>query len=301
MATARGLLRLVGAAAGLRTAVNFQDACGSLRATDVLAALRLFSGALPRLRALGAGPEPGGAAEPWRPAIDPLARSTGPGRIGLPMRVWLPCADGDEVSATTAPARQVDETTCGSAVLTMLAMAGDSRLAAWVAADPGRRFDELQRRVQRATSRAGLVPWPLRWGTPPWGAAAVARYGAVRYTHRVVGRGERGAEVVRAAVAAAAAGTPVPLFTGGDLGAGWQAAVPRHVVLLVAARAPSASDGELTALDLVTIYDPSSASIHTVPAAVLLEPERADAAEQRLLTAALGGWPHVVWAVLPRG
>jgi len=200
----------------------------------------------------------------------------------------LPFREAEGVRTTAAPARQVDQTTCGSAVLTMLAMAGDPRLAAWVAADPGPRFDALQRRAHRATSRAGLLRWPQALGTPPWAAAAVARYGDVRYTHRVIGRGARAAGVQRAAVAATASGTPVPIFSGGDLAAGWQAAVPRHVVLLTVADA-----------ETVQIYEPSSATIHAVPLTVLVAPDAAAPADRALLTRALGNWPHPVWAVLP--
>jgi len=294
---------------------------GSFRLTDALAALRLFSGPLP-----GAGPGAGGdpgagvrtvggagasavhleaptlpaalgpagwTEESRRSVADPLGRDSGarpaaPSHVGRPQRVWLPFLEGDSVRTRTAPARQVDPTTCGSAVLAMLAMAGDPRLSAWVAADPAPRFAELQRRAHRQTSRAGMLPWPQRLGTAPWGAATVARHGQVRYTHRVVGRGKGGAAVLRAAVTAAGSGTPVPLFTGGDLSGGWRAAVPRHVVLLV-----DAGD------DVVRVYEPSSATMHTVPTGVLLVSERAWAGERAVLTSALGGWPHVVWAALP--
>ncbi len=155
---------------------------------------------------------------------------------------------------------QVDGTTCGSAVLSMLAMAGDPVLAWWVwtgvdpvppaGGRPGRpaaahaddrhgavgRFDLLQRAAKAATNRSGLgpLPWPAAFGTPPWGAARVARFAG--YGHRVVDdRSEAGARVVRAALLAASRGVPVPLFAGGDLRTGWSDAVPRHVVLLAAA------------------------------------------------------------------
>ncbi|WP_425954717.1 hypothetical protein [Xylanimonas sp. McL0601] len=229
-----------------------------------------------------------------RSVLDPLSRGGEGGRVGYPARVSLPFLGGDGATTRTAPARQVDETTCGAAVLVLLALAGDPRLALRVAWDPERRFAGLQRQVHRESSRVGVVPWPLRYGTTPWAAAALARYGAVRYTHRVVGGGARGAEVLRAAVAAAASGVPVPLFTGGDVGGGWQTAVPRHVVLLADARPDAARDG------VVRVYEPSSATMHTVPTSALVRPDRATPRDRMVLTAALGAWPHVVWAVLPR-
>jgi hypothetical protein len=177
----------------------------------------------------------------------------------------------------------------------MLALAGDPRLALQVARDPAPRFAALQRRVHRACSRTGPVPWPMRFGTAPWAAAAVARFDGVRYTHRVVG-GPGAVATLEAAVAAASSGVPVPLFTGGDLDGGWQAAVPRHVVLLADAR-PGQGSG--AADGVVRIYEPSSATLHTVPTAVLLAPDAATEPQRALLTAALGRWPHVVWAVLP--
>ncbi len=207
---------------------------------------------------------------------DLLGRGSPPAPVGRPRRLTLP-------GSGSAPARQVDGTTCGSAVLSMLAMAGEPRIAGWVAEEPGPRFDGLQLRVHQASSRAGLVPWPQRFGTAPWAAARLARYGGVRYGHRVLGVGERRRALLREAVAAASAGVPVPLYTGPGF-------VPRHVVLLV--DAPSD--------DVVRIYEPSSATLHTVPVATLLDPLAAGAEDRKVLTAALGGWPDLLWALLPR-
>ncbi|MFI2362724.1 hypothetical protein [Promicromonospora sp. NPDC019610] len=236
-----------------------------------------------------------------RSVLDPLGRERGTGTVGFPRRLNLPSLDGD-----TAAAVQVDETTCGSAVLAMLGLAGDPRAALRLAGtDPAARFVRLQHAVQAATNRHGLVvaAWPRTYGTPPWGAARFASYGGVRYTHRVAG--SRG--LLEAAVAAARAGIPVPLYTGGDVTSGWDAAVPRHVVLLTLA------DGEGTEGNAV-IYEPSGAGLHTVPVAVLLDPppalpleaetqqttgDRTAARVRKALTAALGGWPHVAWVVLP--
>lgn len=233
--------------------------------------------------------------------LDPLSRERGTGTVGFPRRLNLPSLDG-----TIAAAVQVDETTCGSAVLAMLGLAGDPRVALRLAShDPAGRFVRLQHAVQEATNRRGLIVagWPRTYGTPPWGAARFATYGGVRYTHRVAGS----RAVLEAAVASARAGIPVPLYTGGDVTGGWGSAVPRHVVLLTLA------DGEGTAGSAV-LYEPSGAGLHTVPVAALLDPppapsgaaepaqstgDRTAARVRKALTAALGGWPHVAWVLLP--
>lgn len=238
-----------------------------------------------------------------RAVLDPLARGRGTGTVGFPRRLNLPSLDG-----AVAAAVQVDETTCGSAVLAMLGLAGAPRAALRIATDdPAGRFVRLQRAVHVATNRRGLVVagWPRTYGTPPWGAARFASYGGVRYTHRVV----TSRAPLEAAVAAARSGIPVPLYTGGDVASGWDSAVPRHVVLLTLA------DGEGTDGNAV-LYEPSGAGLHTVPVAALLDPppapsvgtsapspstsDRATARVRRALTAALGGWPHVDWVVLPQ-
>ncbi|WP_264031927.1 hypothetical protein [Cellulosimicrobium sp. SH8] len=210
------------------------------------------------------------------------------------------------------PARQTDATTCGSAVLGLLAAAGDPVLALWLATglrpgdDPGpggrswpggaARFGELQRVVKRRTNHAALgpLPWPASLGTPPWGAARAARHADVRYTERVVAadRDERG-PVVRAALVAAARGVPVPLFTGGDLALGVATAVPRHVVLLTDV---DADDGTVSGARArrCRVYEPSSGTVHDLDVASLL-----DGARQPAVRSALGGWPHVCWALLP--
>jgi hypothetical protein len=262
-----------------------------LRLTDLLAGARLFSGGpdpLPPTPSdtLPAHVEQALDALPAQAAAwvrDPLARAR-------PPRPWVPRAlvlPGGHVARQTSPV------TCGAAVLSMLALAGDARLALRLArsADPAAAFSGLQERVHAAATRGpgGLPAWPRGFGTPPWGAAAQARFGPVRYTHRVVGRDGR--PVLRHAVAAARQGLPVPLYSGGDVAGGVDRAVPRHVVLLTGARVSGTGEA-------VTLYEPSSGALHTLPAAVLIEASdepRARAARTR----ALGGWPHVVWAVLP--
>ncbi|WP_255371720.1 hypothetical protein [Cellulosimicrobium sp. CUA-896] len=207
----------------------------------------------------------------------------------------------------------MDGTTCGSAVLALLAAAGDPVLALWLVTgtavgrpvadgapsrtgggptgggptDAAERWVRLQQVVKRRTSRRALgpLPWPAALGTPPWTAARTARYAGVRYTHRVVD-GDAAPAVLDDAVRAAARGYPVPLFTGGDLSGGPAAAVPRHVVLLTA----------VDARRRCWLYEPSSGSVHRLHADRL-----AAGATDRVVRRALGGWPHVVWALLPTG
>ncbi|MFE7408809.1 hypothetical protein, partial [Isoptericola sp. NPDC057559] len=222
--------------------------------------------------------------------LDPLGRDAPMPAPGRPRALTLPAAEG-----VVAPARQVDERSCGPAVLALLRLAGDPRRALELSRWPegaAAAFAAQQRALHRqATHGARGVPvWPAALGTPPWGAARVARYGRVRYAHRVVG-GRSAPGVLGAALAAAAAGVPVPLYTGGDLARGAATAVPRHVVLLTAVRG-----------GLATLYEPSSGRLHAVPRAALEAAggTRRAPATGRLPEAALGGWPHVVWALLPR-
>ncbi|MBC7290596.1 MAG: hypothetical protein H5T83_04560 [Actinotalea sp.] len=207
-------------------------------------------------------------------------------------------------------ARQQDGTTCGSAVLTLLAALGDPRLEHWLAtgrllgpalppelagapssalealadAPAVARFRAVHRVVTRRTSAGALLglPWPGALGTPPWGAARVARFPGVRWTHRPLddtGRAGLDAELalVRAWVHA---GVPVPLFTGGDTAQGLTAAVPRHVVLAVG--------GDDRGLDL---FEPSRGAV------VRAGLDDLGAGDRPL--PALGGWRHLVWVVAP--
>ncbi|WP_402464316.1 hypothetical protein [Isoptericola aurantiacus] len=267
----------------------------AVRLTDLLAATGLFGGAPPpappagRYRTPAVGPELLARIDalPARSASwvrDPLDRS-GPAS-GEVRTLRLPGG---------TPARQTSQVTCGAAVLTVLRYAGDpaSALRLATAPDPAAAFAADQEAVHRASTRGprGLPGWPTRFGTPPWGAAREARYGPVAYTHRVVGAPGSGAarRVLDAALAAAAAGVPVPLYSGGDLGRGVPTAVPRHVVLLTAV---TGTGGEAAA----RLYEPSSGTLHALSAALLR-----DGVVTAARTRALGGWPHLVWAILPRG
>jgi hypothetical protein len=285
----------------------------ALRLTDLLEAAGVFCGPVPptpsgwRAAAAVRPPVPHPVEVALRGAhpqvrsrvVDLLGRERPAPRPDRPVPLLLPelaavSRSGSRPVRLAPQARQVDETTCGAAVLAVLRLAGDPAAALALARDPrgaGHGFAALQRDTHARTRRV----WPRRLGTPPWGAAREARYGSVRYTHRVVGSqepSEGSHAVLQAAVTAAAAGIPVPLYTGGDLGRGLATAVPRHVVLLAGVRE---SDDGPTA----TLYEPSSGALHALPVAALAG-GAGDGRTQGARRRALGGWPHVVWAVLPR-
>lgn len=213
-----------------------------------------------------------------------------------------------------ADARQVNGTTCGSAVLTMLAALGDPSLATWLATgrlatDPddqrppelaganlgalavladapvSRRFAAVQRVYQRRTTSHALLglPWPSALGTPPWGAARAARFPGVVFGHHPLDDADRAAlaAVLDGVGRAVDAGVPVPLYSGGDTARGWGTAVPRHVVLAVS----RAGDG-------LRIFEPGRGRMVTATRAALLAGQGPQPA--------LGGWPHLVWVLPPR-
>ncbi|WP_147795878.1 hypothetical protein [Cellulomonas sp. Y8] len=240
---------------------------------------------------------------------------------------------GRTVRWGTAAARQVDGTTCGAAVLALLAAAGDPRLALWLVtgrlpegsrppelagldlpepADPhhpdaptwfrtpdGRvvhasatgeeaaaaRWGLLQAALHRRSTARGLLgvlPWPRSLGTPPWGAARLARFPGVRYRSVLVDD-TRTAEVddlLARVDHALDRGIPVPLYSGGDLSGGLGAAVPRHVVLAVG----RSGDG-------YRVYEPGAGAVLPLPRAALRSPSGP--------VPALGHWTHLAWALLP--
>lgn len=244
----------------------------------------------------------------------------------------------EPVRRLTREGRQTDATTCGSAVLVMLAAAGDPVLALWLAAGllpqeevsptwvgaaPGKqrlprehaaggsrrvrppelvaappdrlaaladvpvraRFAVLQRVVKHRTNTAAMLglTWPASLGTPPWGAARVARFGGLRFGHRVVDDTDpvHLTDLLRDVDGALARGVPVPLYTGGDTARGWSTAVPRHVVLAVP---DTPSD------DSLTVWEPSVGRMLSI--------SRTDLAVGAPHPA-LGGWSHLTWAILP--
>ncbi|MCV2393496.1 hypothetical protein OEB99_04175 [Actinotalea sp. M2MS4P-6] len=215
-------------------------------------------------------------------------------------------AVADPVHHLTKAGTQTDQTTCGSSSLLMLAAAGDPVLAAWLAAGwlgehrppelsgaddralavlaerpPAARFGVLQKVLHRRSNRGALGPlaWPQSLGTPPWGVARLARYPGVTYGHHMVDDSDRLelADVLASVAGWVGRGVPVPLFAGGDTGGGLQAAVPRHVVLAVG----TTSAG-------LEVFEPSSGRVLTL------------AGGSTGPRPALGGWSHLVWAVLPR-
>ncbi|RYV52013.1 hypothetical protein [Pengzhenrongella frigida] len=236
-------------------------------------------------------------------------------QVAAPLR---PVGRARELRLAEAPAQQMDPTTCGSAVLGMLAASGDPLLALWlvtgrrmptarpwwlgtravaddVATDAASRFVGLQLAVRRASNRSALGPlsWPAGLGTPPWGAARAAVFpGATFRSVMIDDTDTRGLRALLGrAERALAAGVGVPLFTGGDLGGGVAAAVPRHVVLLTPAATPPGPGEVGPESGRYTVYEPSSGAVHAVTRAELLAPDGA--------RAALGGWSHACWAVLP--
>jgi len=259
------------------------------------------------LRRAAAAGVPAAARDELRsrwPSLDARAQA----QVGAPLR---PAPGCDTLRWGTAAARQTDQTTCGSAVLTMLAAEGDPLLALWLAVGstcggyrppeldgldldtpPGQdpdtgaaaRFGAVQQVVKKRSNRGALcgLPWPTALGTPPWGAVAVARFPTVAYRSVLVddSRTSEISAVLSRAVRALDLGIPVPLYTGGDLGSGLAAALPRHVVLLT---------GRVG--DRVTVYEPSQGRVHEVAVEALASPEGP--------MPALGGWSHVDWALLP--
>jgi hypothetical protein len=100
------------------------------------------------------------------------------------------------------------------------------------------RWRSLQRELHREATRwaLGPLPWPRALGTPPWRLDNTVRFAGLRFHTRVLddrNREELAAFFAHASVALAD-GIPVPLYVGGDSSRGIAAAIPRHVVLIVA-------------------------------------------------------------------
>ncbi|MGC4174617.1 hypothetical protein [Demequina sp.] len=207
----------------------------------------------------------------------------------------------------TTHAVQVDQTTCGAASMTMMAMITDPFVALWVATGQvvgdymppevlrvevngfrahtvTERWNALQRATHLATTQSavGPLPWPRALGTPPWRVDNVTRCAGLRMRGFVIDDGVPGDLAAGLAHASAALrdGIPVTAYVGGDVSLGLEAAVPRHVVLLVG------RDG-----DALRIYEPGSGAVHAVPVEALSPPHGK--------LAALGHWTRLVWLVLP--
>lgn len=182
---------------------------------------------------------------------------------------------------------QVDHTTCGAAVLLMLQATGDHELARELDEHP-EKIGEYQLAIHRGIRRRAIGPlsWPQPYGSPPWTLAREARFPGVEYIARAVDdRTNNGTAILNAVWHANAAGVPVPLYTGGNIGQGLDRAIPRHVVLAVP---PAGHSRER----MLRIYEPSSGMLYDVP----LEDLHGRTSPHR----ALGNWTHIVWAVLPR-
>lgn len=182
---------------------------------------------------------------------------------------------------------QVDETTCGAAVLLMLDASANPTLARELDENPD-KIREYQLAIHKRVRRRAIGPftWPKRYGTPPWTLARQAHFPGVSYGARAVNdRTEQGRNILKAVWHANAAGIPVPLYTGGNLGQGCDRAIPRHVVLAVPPAHP-------TQARRLFIYEPSAGMLHDVP----LD----DLADRTTPHSALGNWTHIVWAILPR-
>lgn len=193
------------------------------------------------------------------------------------------------------PAVQHSPTTCGTTVLALVNAMFDPALLTHLRGDDvdvrtgqaRERFADLQQRLlARATGRT----WPESLGTPPWGLARELRVPGVTYEHLAVDdRNHAMTEVLGGVLRrATAAGIPVPLYVGGSLRDRAAAAVPRHVVLLV----PPAAMTFHPVNTHVRIYEPASGRVYRRAWSALWD--------RRTKDAALGGWTHISWAVLPK-
>lgn len=142
--------------------------------------------------------------------------------------------------STQCTAVQVDGTTCGSASLA-LAKASDPRsVEAEILNRPSQPaskadFDQLQLTIKdRTNRRKWFLAWPKKYGTPPWGASREMHFAGHDYYDRMVVDTSlpQSTRVLTHAARCAVNGFPVLLFVGGDTSRGWDAGVPRHVVVL---------------------------------------------------------------------
>lgn len=204
-------------------------------------------------------------------------------------------------------ATQMDQRTCGAAVLSMVSLMSDPLLSLWLmtgrilaghvpreltrrgpdvdgAHTVEERWHTLQRARYHEVIRRALIvaPWPPSLGTPPWRIGAVARCAGVRWRVTLVDDtdpGEMSAMVTHAS-AALKDGIPVMVYSGGDLKRGVSKAVPRHVVLLTA----RTKDG-------FVVYEPGSGARHLL--------RDADFVRGSTPHPALGNWSRINFMVLP--
>jgi hypothetical protein len=173
-------------------------------------------------------------------------------RTDQPMRAALGRAGPTRLDG--AQLEQIDNTTCGPMTVLVARALIDPAYARWLvtgdAAEVAERLSTEQRRIHRGTNAL----WPRRLGTTPWGLAAAlnACQREVRYGWRVIDDTDPDSRrpAIREAVAAVAAGYPVPVLVGG--------AVPRHWVLLIDA-----------GNDRLSFYNPSGRVVRLRTADVL--------------------------------
>ena len=275
---------------------------------------------------------PGAAAPPDAAALRPAVRSpAGPTAASRPGDHGPVAVSALPVTLGGVPARQTDETTCGSMVLLMLAATGDPVLADWLehgtlapdlpagpvppeippeatgmgalppvaaTAHPtaAARLAAAQHHLKRRTSARALgpAPWPGRLGTPPWTAAREARFPGVRYRSVPLDDASTRAAALlgQRRTGPRSPGCPCRCTPAGTCAAAWRTAVPRHVVLAVPPPAAAAHRGHDDAgRPVLHLYEPAGGRVHEVPVADLLGRTEPHPA--------LGGWTHVVWVVLP--
>jgi hypothetical protein len=187
--------------------------------------------------------------------------------------------------------RQLAPVTCGPTSLIVLRAIVDPvyALALTTGGHPGdpaqsgvraveERFRQEQRAVHHAATRGavGSLPWPKRFGTPPWGAARflnqLSWVTGAEYRWQPVDSSDPAELRDRwsAVTCAVTAGIPVPLYVGRQ--------IDRHVVL-----AFLADDGGLR------VYEPSRAAVVVLEESHVVQ-NRMDAA----------GWPRLEGVLIPR-
>lgn len=110
-------------------------------------------------------------------------------------------------------------------------------------------FRSLQLAIKSRTNRRKwFFAWPQKYGTPPWGASREMRFAQHEYFDRMVVDTSlpQSTRVLTHAAQCALRGFPVLLYVGGDTSMGWDAGVPRHVVVLHSPPAAALAEDETT-------------------------------------------------------
>lgn len=147
---------------------------------------------------------------------------------------------------------QVDGTTCGSASIALAKASDPEASEAKVLQAHGLSvtqadFAELQHAIKSRTNRRKwFFAWPKKYGTPPWGASREMRFAGHDYFDRMVVDTSlpQSTRILTHAARCALGGYPVLLFVGGDTSMGWDAGVPRHVVVLHSPPAPASLEND---------------------------------------------------------